>query len=261
MRIGNLASRAVILTEDGAIDVHTASDGRFGPSLRSVYDNWDAMVEWSQSGGGVAHSFDAALLGSPSPEPRQVFGIGLNYRAHADESGVPHPEFPPTFTKFASCISGPSDVVFLPSDNVDFEVELVVVVGRYAHHVSAANAWQHVAGVCIGQDLSERVVQMKPPVTVDELGDPDDLPVSCHINGELMQESRTSDLIFSVPQLFEIITAITPFMPGDVIFTGTPQGVGQSRSPQRFLRPDDVVVSGLGTLCQITTTFTDVRHG
>ena len=77
MRIGNLASRAVILTEDGAIDICTASDGRFGPSLRSVYDNWDAMVEWSQSGGGVAHSFDAALLGSPSPEPRQVFGIGL----------------------------------------------------------------------------------------------------------------------------------------------------------------------------------------
>lgn len=214
------------------------------------------MVAWSQSSIGTGEPYDAALLRSPSPEPRQVFGIGLNYRAHADESGVPHPDFPPTFTKFPSSIGGPDEVVLLPSENVDFEVELVVVIGRHSHHVSAADAWQHVAGVCIGQDLSERVVQMEPPVpqfnlgksfpgfapmgpwivTVDELDDPDDLPLSCHINGELMQESRSSDLIFSVPQLFEILTAITPFMPGDVIFTGTPQGVGQSRDPKRFLR-------------------------
>lgn len=265
----------MVITDDRAVDIHTASHDRFGPELRAVYDDWDAMVAWSKSGIGIGEPYDAALLRSPSPEPRQVFGIGLNYRAHADESGVPHPDFPPTFTKFPSSIGGPGEVVLLPSDNVDFEVELVVVIGRHSHHVSAADAWQHVAGVCIGQDLSERVVQMKPPVpqfnlgksfpgfapmgpwivTVDELDDPDDLPLSCHINGELMQASRSSDLIFSVPQLFEILTAITPFMPGDVIFTGTPQGVGQSRDPQRFLRSDDVVVSRLGNLCEITTRF------
>lgn len=275
MRIGNLAGRAVVIIDGGVVDIHVASDGRFGPELRSVYDDWDAVVAWSRSGIGMGEPYDAALLRSPSPEPRQVFGIGLNYQGHADESGVPYPDFPPTFTKFPSSIGGPDEVVQLPSDHVDFEVELVVVVGRRSHRVSAADAWEHVAGVCIGQDLSERVVQMKPPVpqfslgksfpgfapmgpwivTVDELDDPDDLPLSCHINGELMQESRSSDLIFSVPQLFEILTAITPFMPGDVIFTGTPQGVGQSRDPQRFLRPDDVVVSRLGTLCEITTRF------
>ncbi len=276
MRIGNLAGRAVVVTDEGAIDIHAASGGQFGPGLRAIYDDWDAIVDWIRSGVGEAEPYDPALLRSPSPEPRQVFGIGLNYRAHADESEMPHPTFPPTFTKFPSSITGPNDVVSLPSDNVDFEVELVVVIGRYSHRVLATEAWQHVAGVCIGQDLSERVVQMKPPlpqfslgksfpgfapmgpwvVSVDELDDPDDLPLSCHVNGELMQESRSSDLIFSVPHLFEILTAITPFMPGDVIFTGTPQGVGQSRSPQRFLRPDDVVVSRLGTLCEMTTRFT-----
>ena len=226
-------------------------------------------------GHGTAKPYAPTDLGAPSPEPRQVFGIGLNYRAHADETGVPHPAFPPTFTKFPSCIVGPNEVVTLRSDTVDYEVELVVVVGRYAKDVTAAQAWSHVAGVCIGQDLSDRTVQMRPPVpqfnlgksfpgfgptgpwitTVDELDDPDDLPLSCRLNGELVQNSRTSDLIFSVPQIFERLTAITPFLPGDVIFTGTPAGVGMSRTPPRFLQPTDVVLSTLGDICSLRTTF------
>lgn len=275
MRIGNLAGRAVLVTNAGAIDIDTASNGRFGPSLRAVYDHWDDVIAWAATCTTPAVGYSPTELGAPSPEPRQVFGIGLNYRAHADESGVPHPQFPPTFTKFPSCIVGPNEAVLLPSDSVDYEVELVVIVGRYAKNVSAADAWSHVAGVCVGQDLSERIVQMRPPVpqfnlgksfpgfgpigpwivTVDELDDPDDLPLTCTLNGDVVQSSRTSDLIFSVPAIFEKLTAITPFFPGDVIFTGTPAGVGIGRTPPRFLRADDVVVSTLGNVGTITTSF------
>jgi 2-keto-4-pentenoate hydratase/2-oxohepta-3-ene-1,7-dioic acid hydratase in catechol pathway len=278
MRLGNLNGRAIVITDDGAIDIERASDGRFGPSLRAVYDAWDAVVDWAAGDIGTATPFASTDLESPSPEPRQVFGIGLNYRSHADETGMPHPEFPPTFTKFVSCIVGPNHIVSLPTATVDYEVELVVVIGRRAEHVSADDAWAHVAGVCVGQDLSERLVQKRPPVpqfslgksfpgfgpmgpwitTVDALDDPDDLELTCTINGEVMQAGRTRDLIFSVPELIAKISAITPFLPGDVIFTGTPSGVGAGRTPPRFLRANDVVESHLVGVCAITTRFRDV---
>ena len=275
MRVANLSGRAVLLSDTGAIDIETASDGRFGPSLAALYDEWDGFCTWAPSATGHPQPIDVAELGSPSPRPRQSFGIGLNYAKHAAESGSPIPDFPLTFTKFPSCIAGPISTVELESETVDYEVELVVIVGRRAHRVRAADAWSHVAGVCIGQDLSDRVVQKRPPIpqfslgksfpgfgpmgpwltTIDDLDNPDDLALSCSLNGEVMQDSRTSDLIFSVPQLFEELSAITPFLPGDVIFTGTPEGVGQSRTPPRFVRPGDVLVSTLGGVGSITTTF------
>lgn len=275
MRVGNLDGRMVVIDGDGAIDVALASAGLFGPDAASCYEQWDDFVAWaSTSSGGTA--FDPMLLQAPSPTPRQSFGIGLNYAAHAAESGLPKPEFPPTFTKFPSCIAGPYATVELPSDGIDWEVELVVVIGRAAHNVVEAGAWSHVAGLTIGQDLSNRAVQLRPPVpqfslgksfpgfgptgpwlvTPDEFADPDDLGLSCTLNGETMQDSRTNDLIFAVPALIECLSSIVTLLPGDVIFTGTPSGVGAARKPPRFLAPGDVLVSTIEGIGSITTTMT-----
>jgi 2-keto-4-pentenoate hydratase/2-oxohepta-3-ene-1,7-dioic acid hydratase in catechol pathway len=214
---------------------------------------------------------DLRALEAPVPRPRQVFAIGMNYAAHAAEAGVDAPEFPPTFTKFPTCIAGPDAEVGLPSTFVDWEVELVVVIGERAYEVASGKGWTHVAGLMVGQDLSERVVQLRPPapqfslgksfpgfgpigpwiVTPDELENPDDLAISCTLNGEEVQKSRTSDLIFGVDALVHDLSSITPLLPGDLIFTGTPSGVGGARTPPRFLAPGDHLVStieGIGTI-------------
>ena len=204
-----------------------------------------------------------------------MFAIGLNYAAHAAESGQPVPGFPTTFTKFPSCLTGAHATVDLPSDSVDYEVELVAVIGRRAHRIEPGTAWSYVAGLCVGQDLSERVVQLRPPapqfslgksypgfgptgpwlVTPDELDDPDDLAISCRHNGETVQSSRTSDLIFAVGAIIELVSQITPMLPGDVVFTGTPEGVGISRDPKRYMRSGDVVESTIEGIGTIVTTF------
>jgi 2-keto-4-pentenoate hydratase/2-oxohepta-3-ene-1,7-dioic acid hydratase in catechol pathway len=277
MRVGNLDGRAVLLTEAGALDVAVASGGAFGPEMASCYDQWDGFTAWAKTATGGS-AFEQTSLGAPSPTPRQAFGIGLNYALHAAESGAPQPEFPPTFTKFPSCITGPFASVELPSAGIDWEVELVVVIGRTAHNVAEADAWSYVAGLTIGQDLSNRAVQTRPPVpqfslgksfpgfgpmgpwlvTTDEFANADDLALSCTLNGETMQDSRTSDLIFSVPSLIEKLSGIITFYPGDVIFTGTPSGVGMARKPPRFLSPGDVLISTIEGIGSITTTFTGV---
>jgi 2-keto-4-pentenoate hydratase/2-oxohepta-3-ene-1,7-dioic acid hydratase in catechol pathway len=201
-----------------------------------------------------------------------VFAIGMNYAAHAAEAGVDPPDFPPTFTKFPTCLTGPDATVELPTNFVDWEVELVVVIASTAFEVAAGRGWSHVAGLTVGQDLSERMVQLRPPapqfslgksfpgfgpigpwvITPDAIGaDPDDLAIGCTVNGEEMQKSRTSDLIFGVDALIHHLSSITPLLPGDLIFTGTPSGVGGARNPQRFLGPGDELIStieGVGTI-------------
>lgn len=277
MRIGNLDGRLTIFVRavdsDRAVDVATTSDGRFGPDPQSAYDDWDALRAWASSARLDPQPYDASRLGPPVPSPTQVFAIGLNYALHAAESGSPVPEFPPTFTKFRSAITGPDAIVTLPSESVDWEVELVVVIGRRAYEVVEADAWSFVAGVTVGQDLSERVVQRRPPVpqfslgksfpgfapmgpwvvTPDELADRDDLELGCTVNGEQVQLSRTSDLIFSVPALIERLSGILPLLPGDIIYTGTPSGVGMGRTPPRFLAPGDELVSTIEGIGTITT--------
>jgi len=202
-----------------------------------------------------------------------VFAIGLNYREHAAESGFAVPDtLPPVFTKFPTAITGPISTVAMPAGgHTDWEVELVAVIGTRAYRAPAS--WEHVAGLTVGQDLSERITQMTGPapqfglgksfpgfapmgpclVTPDEFADPDDLELGCSINGEQMQKGRTRDLIFSVPSLVAKLSAVLPLLPGDVIFTGTPAGVGVGRTPQRFLAPGDKLVSyveGIGELHQ-----------
>ena len=275
MRVGNLAGRLVIVTGAGAIDVETASGGRFGPEPQAVYDQWADFAGWAAgTDDAAAQPYEPAQLGAPAPAPRQSFGIGLNYRDHVAESGLTVPDQPSVFTKFPSCITGPhSDVALPPGGHTDWEVELVAVIGTTARNVSAAAAWSHVAGLTVGQDISERISQLAGSpaqfslgksfpgfgptgpwlVTLDEFANPDDLELGCSVNGDQMQKARTSYLIISVPQLIAKLSAVVTLLPGDIIFTGTPAGVGMGRDPQRWLAPGDEVVSyveGIGELRQ-----------
>jgi 2-keto-4-pentenoate hydratase/2-oxohepta-3-ene-1,7-dioic acid hydratase in catechol pathway len=271
MKLANLRGRATIVTSAGGVDVEKASQGRFAADPQGLFDDWDECLEWA-AGARLDPTVGVvdAELGPPVPRPRQVFGIGLNYRAHAEEASLPIPDSPATFTKFPTCLTGPSADVELPSAMVDWEVELVVVIGRLARRVPAEAAWQHVAGLMVGQDLSERVVQWAAGaqfslgksfpgfgptgpwlVTPDEIANPDDLELGCSIDGETVQKARTSDMVFPVPRLIAELSAVLPLLPGDIIFTGTPAGVGASRQPPRFLKPGEVLTSyveGVGTI-------------
>jgi 2-keto-4-pentenoate hydratase/2-oxohepta-3-ene-1,7-dioic acid hydratase in catechol pathway len=274
MRLANHAGRAVVVTgDDRAVDVAAASEGRFGPDVAALYDDWDAFRAWAadvDAAGQQDVTLDPTRLGPPSPRPRQVFGIGLNYREHAAETGQEVPRIPATFTKFPTCLTGPHAEVALPSGYVDWEIELVVVMGRRAHLVGETEAWDHVAGVTVGQDLSERVVQRAAGgqfclgksypgfgptgpwlVTPDELSDADDLALRCTLDGEVVQEARTSDMILPVPGLVRVLSEIVALLPGDVIFTGTPSGVGVAREPKRFLAPGQLIeswIEGIGIM-------------
>jgi 2,4-didehydro-3-deoxy-L-rhamnonate hydrolase len=271
MKLANLGGRATVVTAAGGIDVERGSNGRFGPEVQPLYDNWETFREFA-SGLDEANAeiVDETMLGCPVPAPRQVFAIGLNYRAHAEESGMAVPTIPATFTKFPASLTGPFDDVELAGETVDWEVELVAVIGARADRVAKHDAWSHIAGLTVGQDVSERTVQFAAGnqfslgksyrgfgpmgpwlVTIDELTDPDDLRLTCSIDGTMMQDARTSDLIFSVPQLVAELSAVLPLLPGDVIFTGTPAGVGISAKPPRFLQPGEVVeswIEGIGTI-------------
>ncbi len=276
MRLANEDGRAVIVTSaDGGlrgVDVARASNGRFGPELAAVFEDWTAFraVADDLARSGPPQTLDEAALGPPSPAPRQVFGIGINYRAHAEETGAVLPAKPATFTKFPTSLTGPFATVVLPEGTVDWEIELVFVIGARAERVAAADAWDHIAGVTIGQDLSERGLQFAAGaqfslgksypgfaptgpwlVTPDELPDPDDLGLGCSVDGETVQDARTSDLIYDVPHLVEELSLVLPLLPGDVCFTGTPSGVGVSRQPPRFLQPGQVLeswIEGIGTM-------------
>jgi 2,4-didehydro-3-deoxy-L-rhamnonate hydrolase len=205
---------------------------------------------------------DQAVLGPSVPRPSKVFAIGLNYRSHAEESNLDVPSSPVVFTKFPSCLSGPTADIVLSGDRVDWEVELVVVIGRRGRAIAEGAAWSHVAGLTLGQDVSDRAVQMTgnpaqfslgksfdtygpigpAVVSIDAFDDPDDVGLWCEVSGQRMQEARTSDLIFPVPELVAHLSSVCTLEPGDVIFTGTPGGVGMGRG--RFLADGDVVSSG-----------------
>ena len=213
---------------------------------------------------GVAGSqVPSSDFGNPVPQPRQIFAIGLNYAAHAAEASLAVPEDLTVFTKFVTALTGPYGTITLPPGTVDWEVELVAVIGRGGRNIAADTAWNHVAGISVGQDLSERTRQSNGPapqyslakshpgfgpigpllVTPDEFDDPDDIELGCAINGEHVQKGHTSDMVFPVPEIIARLSAITPLLPVDIIFTGTPPGVGVGRQPQRFLSPGDELLT------------------
>lgn len=183
---------------------------------------------------------------------------------------------PPVFTKFVSCLSGPFTTVSLPpGGETDWEVELVAVIGREGSHIPLDRAWDYVAGLTIGQDISERISQLRPPaaqfglgksfpgfgptgpwlVTVDEFESPDDLALGCAIGDETVQSGRTRDLLFSIPQLVSELSETVTLYPGDLIFSGTPEGVGLGRTPKRFLQHGDRLVSWIDGIGKIEQNF------
>jgi 2,4-didehydro-3-deoxy-L-rhamnonate hydrolase len=274
MRVGNLSGRLTLFTEQGAVDVERASDGRFGADPQAVYDRWDEFTAWAagSQGTGTAKPFSVADLGAPAPRPRQVFAVGANYAAHAAEGRIAVPEFPMVFTKWPSSLTGPVGDIVLAGDTVDWEVELVAVIGKRARKVPAERGWDYIAGLTVGQDLSERTTQLKGGqytqmglaksfegfspfgpwvVTLDEFADPSDLELGCTVNGQEMQKGRTSDLVLAVPALVAFLSEIVTLQPGDVLFTGTPSGVGFTRTPPVYLQAGDELVSvveGIGEL-------------
>ena len=272
MRIASRLGRAVIVEGNLCADIANASKGAVGHRIDDLYQNWPGFVQWAaESAPAPDQPFEVSELDAPVQRPRQVFGIGLNYLDHAAESGVTVPSSATVFTKFPTCLVGPTATVLLPSTTVDWEVELVVVIGRTADRVSEDDAWAHVAGLTVGQDISERTVQLAGPVpqfslgksyrtfgpigpwlvTPDDLERRDDLELQCSVSGRVLQKGRTGQMVFSVSELIAQISQVCPMLPGDLVFTGTPPGVGMARKPQEFLQPGTTLISeieGIGKL-------------
>lgn len=212
---------------------------------------------------------DAARLGSPLARPSKIVCVGLNYAKHAQESGMEVPSEPVLFFKASSAVIGPFDDVVLPknSKKSDWEVELAVVIGAKASYVSESNAMDHVAGYVLHNDISERAFQLErlgqwvkgkscdtfAPLgpflaTADEISDPHNLNLWLKLNGTTMQDSSTSDLIFGIPKLVSYISEFMTLLPGDIISTGTPFGVGLGLDPQMYLKAGDEMELGIDGL-------------
>ena len=273
MRMAAINHRAVGLAGDRAWDIAEASGGAFGPDPMQVLANWEAFRAWAADNapdGGDAYSADD--LTAPVPRPPQVFGIGLNYADHAGEAAMEIPDDPLVFTKFPSCVAAPNCDIPLVPGNCDWEVELVVVIGRAGRDIAATDIADHIAGFTVGQDVSERIGQFAggfpqfnlgkshrnfapigpAVVTLDELENPWDLGLTCDRNGVRVQDSRTTYFINDIPRLITYLSSICELLPGDIIFTGTPSGVGMGMDPPQFLEPGDVLVTAVEGLGQIT---------
>ena len=218
-------------------------------------------------------------LGCPVAGIRNIFCIGLNYGAHADEAGMERPSEPIIFSKATSALTGPSDGVIIPKESkkTDWEVELGVIIGKEASHVSEDEALDHVAGYVVVNDVSEREFQIERGgqwikgksapsfcpvgpwlVTADEVPNPQKLNLWLELNGEKLQNSSTADMIFGVAEIISYMSRVMTLLPGDLIATGTPQGVGMGLKPQRFLKPGDKLrlgVEGLGEQNQNVTAW------
>jgi 2,4-didehydro-3-deoxy-L-rhamnonate hydrolase len=280
MRLARIDNRPVLLREDGIVDVGRASGGRFGPDPMAPFRDWPAFADWAAAITQVDEPLRDRVLQNPIPHPTQVFGIGANYHCHIAEAGAKTPEAPLVFTKFPTCLTGPFDPIPIPVRTVDWEVELVVVIGVRAEHVRSGDAWQHVAGLTVGQDISDRALQFEGQapqfsmgksypgfgplgpsvVTPDEVADPDNLELGCALDGEVMQRARTGDLIFGIAELIERLSAVCPLLPGDLIFTGTPSGVGVFRKPPVFLRPGQQLTSWIEGIGELSNPTTDVAR-
>jgi 2-keto-4-pentenoate hydratase/2-oxohepta-3-ene-1,7-dioic acid hydratase in catechol pathway len=210
-------------------------------------------------------------LHAPMANPPRVFAIGLNYHDHAIESKMALPKVPVVFFKMTTAIIGPGENIVLPKNSTqpDYEAEFAFVIGKGGYRIPASAWREHVYGFTIVNDVSARDVQLATSqwslgksfptfcpmgpaiVTTNEIADPHELAISLSIGGEVMQNSNTRELIFKVPDLVEYISSVTPLLPGDIVSTGTPGGVGMGRTPQRWLKPGDsvtVTVEGLGSL-------------
>jgi 2-keto-4-pentenoate hydratase/2-oxohepta-3-ene-1,7-dioic acid hydratase in catechol pathway len=257
------------------VDVN-AADPEMPASVRELLElgtEWQRRAWAALPEGVVRHDPANVTLLAPVPDARKIICIGLNYRDHAAESGVPVPTEPILFSKYATALLGHDAPIVLPrvSQEVDYEAELVVVIGRKGRHIPRQRALEFVGGYAVGHDVSARDWQLNKPgkqwmagktfdtfapvgpelVTPDEVGDPHQLGIRLRLNGQTMQDSSTSQLVFGVDELIAYLSQVFTLEPGDLIFTGTPPGVGMARKPPVWLKPGDTVeveIDKLGTL-------------
>jgi len=255
------------LIEEAAMVVDLTAGGY--PDTLSAIATGFASID--TPGAYPGHKLASVRLHAPLPNPPRIFAIGLNYRDHARESKMELPAAPVVFFKMQTAIIGPGEAIVLPrnSKEPDYEAELAFVIGCGGYRIPASQWREHVYGYTIINDVSARDVQrstsqwslaksfptfcpMGPAITpINEVADPHKLNISLDINGEVLQNSNTSELVFTIPALIEYISSITPLLPGDIVSTGTPSGVGMGRSPKRWLKSGDTVtvhIEDLGSL-------------
>lgn len=271
-RFANVGGRSALVDSDGGwFDASNLSGGSIPSDPMGAWLHLDELHRAASTTAGREPDGDISVsdLGPPIPTPRSVFAVGLNYRSHAEESKMDVPAVPLIFAKFPSCLAGPRDEVILGGSTDDYEAELVVVIGRGGRNIRSEDAWSHVGGLTGGQDISDRTLQFAAspahfdlgksrdtygptgPVVVstDSFASPADLEITCDINGERRQDDRTSNLVFDIPTLVSYLSGILTLSPGDLIFTGTPEGVGAASLS--FLADGDVIsttIEGIGTL-------------
>jgi 2-keto-4-pentenoate hydratase/2-oxohepta-3-ene-1,7-dioic acid hydratase in catechol pathway len=268
--------RAALFTGNAYVDLH-ASNRELPPSVRSLLEGGHGLLDLAQATANqpdaVRWPTESVSLLAPVTDPQKIVCIGLNYRDHAAESGAAIPAEPVLFSKFATALTGHGQPIVLPpvSREVDYEAELVLVIGKKGRNLSPAAALAHLAGYTVGHDVSARDWQLKKDgrqwlagktfdtfaptgpwlVTADEIADPHALDICLRLNGTIMQQSNTSQMIFRAAELVAYISQIVTLLPGDLVFTGTPSGVGFTRRPPVFLKGGDVVeveIAQLGRL-------------
>jgi 2-keto-4-pentenoate hydratase/2-oxohepta-3-ene-1,7-dioic acid hydratase in catechol pathway len=274
VRFGTVGGRFVLVDADRALDVEAASHGALPADPLLALSRWEDVCSWATTA-ELSGAAPAGEFGPPVPAPRQVFAVALNYRPHAAEAGYAPPEAPLVFTKFPSCIAGPDIEVHLPEGKVDWEIEIVAIIGRGGSNIALEQGWDAIAGLTVGQDISERVLQLagKPaqfslgksypgfgpigPVGVspDEFPDRDDIGFEATLEGERIQQGRSSQMIFSIPELVSRLSAVCELFPGDLIFTGTPAGVGNRLDPPRYLQAGETLVSRVDNIGEIRQHF------
>lgn len=270
----------VLLADGRRLDASSVVDDYNEDFFAGGNESLEKLREWAEkSAASAAEISPDVRLGAPLARPGKIICVGLNYRKHAIESGMDIPTEPVLFFKAASSLCGPFDDLVIPKggEKTDYEVELAIVIGKQAHHVEAANAYEHIAGYALHNDYSERAFQLEmggqwvkgkscdtfAPLgpfiaTTDEITDPNNLGLWLKVNGETRQNSSTSDFIFDVPEVVSYISRFMTLCPGDVISTGTPPGVGLGFDPPRYLKPGDVVelgIDGLGSSRQTAYAY------
>lgn len=260
----------VLLPDRRQIDVSTVFS-RYDEDFFAT-DGISRLGKWLESNAASAPTIpDGTRLGSPIGRPSKIICIGLNYSDHAKESGMQVPSEPVVFFKATSALTGPNDGLVIPraSEKTDWEVELAVVIGKRASYVSEEHAAEHIAGYILHNDYSERAWQLErggqwvkgksadtfAPLgpwlaTADEIADPHNLRLWLKVNGETKQDGNTANLIFKIPFLISYLSHFMSLLPGDVISTGTPAGVGLGFKPPQYLKDGDIVelgIDGLGT--------------
>ena len=267
----NVNGKSALISDGSFFDLEVISDGAVSADPMEALAEPETLHTLSADLESFAATgnVDDVVLGAPVPRPANSFGIGLNYQTHVDEAAMDTPEVPMVFAKLPSCITGPTSDVQMRSGECDYEGELVVVIGSGGKDIREDRAWEHVVGLTVGEDFSDRGAQfMSTPaqftlgksmdsfgptgpvlVSTDSFTDPADLELRTWVNGELRQHDRTSSMIFSIPELISFISRHVTLSTGDLIFTGTPEGVGFRNGV--FLVDGDVVrtsIEGIGTL-------------